>query len=284
MEVALRSGDLEAVFVPEVGMVGRSLRHRGDELLGQRGGLEAYAERGSSFGIPLLHPWANRLDRQLGGGRAPLKLDANGLPMHGLLTAAPGWEVVDAQSDLLRARFGFASDELLEAFPHPHELTLTASLDPGGLTIDTELRPTADGAVPIAFGWHPYLTLPGVPRAEWQVEMPVAERAVLDDRGIPTGGTDPIDVEPGPLGELVFDDLFPGIERGARFVLHGGGRRLAVVFDAGYPVAQVYAPEGQDLICFEPMTAPTNALVSGDGLRHAQPGETFAARFRIEVS
>lgn len=284
MELTLRSGDLEAVFVPGAGMVGRSLRHRGDELLGQRGGLEAYVERGSSFGIPLLHPWANRLDRRLEGGRAPVKLDANGLPMHGLLTAAPGWEVLGAEPESLRARFDFSAEELLEAFPHPHELTLTVSLDPGGLTVDTELRPTADAAVPISFGWHPYLRLPGVRRAQWHVEMPVAERAVLDDRGIPTGDTDPIDIEPGPLGELVFDDLFPGIEQGARFVLAGGGRHLAVAFDSGYPVAQVYAPEGQDLICFEPMTAPTNALVSGHGLRHAQPGETFAARFRIEVS
>ena len=48
--------------MPDVGMVGRSLRHRGEEMLGQRGGLEAYAARGSSFGLPLLHPWANRLD------------------------------------------------------------------------------------------------------------------------------------------------------------------------------------------------------------------------------
>ena len=39
-----------------------SLTHRGEELLGQRGGLPAYRERGATFGIPLLHPWANRLD------------------------------------------------------------------------------------------------------------------------------------------------------------------------------------------------------------------------------
>ena len=57
----LRAGELEATFHPELGMVGSSLRHRGEELLGQRGGLAKYASAGSSFGIPLLHPWANRL-------------------------------------------------------------------------------------------------------------------------------------------------------------------------------------------------------------------------------
>ena len=59
--VELRAGDLVATYAPGIGMVCASLRHYGDELLGQRRGLEAYAESGSTFGIPLLHPWANRL-------------------------------------------------------------------------------------------------------------------------------------------------------------------------------------------------------------------------------
>ena len=36
------AGELEAGFVPNAGMVGCSLRHRGEELLGQRGGLRTY--------------------------------------------------------------------------------------------------------------------------------------------------------------------------------------------------------------------------------------------------
>jgi hypothetical protein len=31
------------------------------------------------------------------------------------------------------------------------------------------------------------------------------------------------------------------------------------------------------------MTAPTNALISGNGLRLVAPGETFTARFRFKV-
>ena len=56
-----RIGELEAEFVPEAGMVCSSLRHRGEELLGQRGGLARYVAERSTMGIPLLHPWANRL-------------------------------------------------------------------------------------------------------------------------------------------------------------------------------------------------------------------------------
>ena len=54
-------GGIEATFVPEAGMIGCSLRHRGEELLGQRHGLRGYVESGSTMGIPFLHPWANRL-------------------------------------------------------------------------------------------------------------------------------------------------------------------------------------------------------------------------------
>ncbi|MFM9126860.1 MAG: hypothetical protein ACKOTA_04740, partial [Solirubrobacterales bacterium] len=89
--------ELEATFVPGAGMVGCSLRDRGEELLGQRGGLAAWREKSSTFGIPLLYPWANRLgaSRYEAAGRsveiesgAPLvHREGNGLPIHGLLFA-----------------------------------------------------------------------------------------------------------------------------------------------------------------------------------------------------
>src|SRR3954464_3971533 len=101
--ITLASGELEATFVPDAGMVGCSLRHRGEELLGQRGGLAAYVAERKTMGIPLLHPWANRLGRRrlrLAGRQVaidpeapPVRLDAGGLPMHGLLSAARGWRV-----------------------------------------------------------------------------------------------------------------------------------------------------------------------------------------------
>jgi aldose 1-epimerase len=279
-----------------VGMVGYTLRHRGEELLGQRGGLAKYAETGSSFGIPLLHPWANRLDGftyEAAGRRVELdpgavRLDENGLPIHGLVTASPHWEVLSSAADegsaRLSALFDFAArDELLENFPYPHELRVDVELSGARLQIVTTLHASGDQAVPVSFGWHPYLTLPGVPRPDWLVELPVRRRAVLDDRGIPTGETEPIAPERGPLGSREFDDLFTELEDDPVFALAGGGRRLEAAFDDAYPVAQVYAPARQDFICYEPMTAPTNALVSGEGLRTVEPGASLSAGFSIVV-
>ena len=47
------------------------------------------------------------------------------------------------------------------------------------------------------------------------------------------------------------------------FVLAGGGRRIELSVGPGYRFAQVYAPGDDDVVAFEPMTAPTNALVAG---------------------
>lgn len=56
MSVTLRSGGLEATYLPELGMICSSFTYEGEELLAQRGGPEAYEGRGSTFGIPLLYP------------------------------------------------------------------------------------------------------------------------------------------------------------------------------------------------------------------------------------
>ena len=292
--------ELEAAFAPAVGMVGCSLRHRGDELLGQRGGLAHYAETGSSMGIPLLAPWANRLDSlhyeaagrmvELDPGATPLRLDANGLPIHGLLAASPHWEVTAQEADeraaRLRARLDFgAHEELLRGFPFPHELTIEATLAGATLSIETTRRATGDVPVPVAFGHHPYVRVPGPPRAEWEVTLPVRRRAKLDERGIPTGDSEPVDVDvdAAPLGNRELDDLFVELTHPPEFAAAGAGRRIEVRFEQGYPVAQVYAPAGEDFVCFEPMTAPTNALSSGAGLRFVEPGRCYVAGFSIVV-
>jgi galactose mutarotase-like enzyme len=289
--VRLTNGDLAATFVPRLGMVGASLEHRGDELLGQRNGLPAYEAKGSTMGIPLLYPWANRLSglRYEAAGKdveidpdSPLvRRDANGLPIHGLLAANPYWQITETAGALHASLDCGAQPEVLEAFPFPHELRLDIDLDAGSLRITTTVNAGAGSPVPISFGFHPYLTLPNVPREQWNVELPVTEHLLLDDKGIPTGETRPIDPSAGPLEDRTFDDAYTGIT--GAFAVQGGGHRIAVTFESGYPFAQVYAPEGQAMICFEPMTAPTDALATG-AAPIVEPGETFTASFRIAVT
>ena len=270
--------ELEAAFVPDAGMVGCSLLHRGEELLGQRGGLARYVAERSTMGIPLLHPWANRVGRRhfwVAGREVDLwahpelyTLGPKGLPIHGLLAAAPGWSV-DRHEDTpegprLVGTFDFAArEDLMSVFPFPHQLQFEAGISDQKLTIATTVRASGDVPVPIAFGYHPYLRLPGVDRSAWLVEMPVSERVVLDSEELPTGELERADVASGPLGSRTFDDEFEAPAE--PFALAGGGRRIEVSFDRGYPYAQVYAPDDDDVIAFEPMTAPTNTLVTRAG-------------------
>ena len=108
-------------------------------------------------------------------------------------------------------------------------------------------------------------------------------RARLDERGIPTGESEPVHEASGPLGRRTFDDLFDELEEPAQFAVAAAGRSLTVSFDQGYHFAQVYAPDESDFICFEPMTAPTNALVSGDRLTVVPAGDAYRARFTVAV-
>jgi aldose 1-epimerase len=285
-------GELEAAFAPEAGLVGSSLTHRGEELLSQRKGLEEYARSGSTFGIPFLHPWANRLadfsyavagqEVELDRDSELLRIEEHGLPIHGLAPHRLRWEVIEDHGDALRAETEL-DRERLELFPFPHRLTVEATLADDALTIQTTLTATSAVPVPVAFGYHPYLVLPGVPRAEWEVELPVESRLMLDENMIPTGEEEPPGFRRGALEDRSLDDAYTMPERPHPFTVAGGGRTLGVEFLEGYTHAQVFAPAAQDLICFEPMTAPANALRSHDDLRLAPPGEPFTAAFRITV-
>src|SRR5678816_2419940 len=199
----LVAGDLQAVFLPDHGMLGASLRYHGVEILRRVEDLESAAARGSSAGIPLLHPWANRLAepryRVLGKevvldvSSPLLHFDEHGLPMHGVPWSLLAWEPTEARQDFLAARLEWTRNALLEVFPFPHRLEMAATLRPDSLTLETTLIASPEGPVPVSFGYHPYFGLPDLPRAQWRLELPVMKRLVLDPRDIPTGAEEPFD-------------------------------------------------------------------------------------------
>ncbi|MFL6294830.1 MAG: aldose 1-epimerase [Actinomycetes bacterium] len=293
--VTLAAGRLEASFLPGLGLLGTSLRHRGEELLALPGGVEGYRD-GHVTGLPLLAPWANRLPgwRYRAAGvevdldGLDLHTDPGGLPIHGTLTAHRGWRLerlaADADRAVLEAGLDYDWPELLAAFRFPHRLTVTFALQGASLAVTTTLAATGDRPVPVAFGWHPYLRLPGAPRAAWRLLLPSRTHLELDARGLPTGKAADEPAEAAPVGERTFDDLYTldadPAER--RLGLEAAGRRLVVGYGDGYDHAQVFAPPGAEFVCLEPMTAPTAALATGASPLVA-PGDSFSARFTIEV-
>ena len=224
---------------------------------------------GHTTGLPLLAPWANRLS-----GRAyraagvtvdldglPLHVDDNGLPIHGFLVGRPGWSVdrLWVRGDTARVRA--STDVEAAAFPFAHRIVVTVIASESRLRVDTTIVPTGRRAVPVAFGWHPYLRLPGAPRRRWRLRLPSRRHLALDPLGIPTGSSTPERSEDNLIGRRTFDDGY-GLGRGRRLVIdHDGGRSIELRCGAGYPFAQLWVPPGKPFVALEPMTAPTNALV-----------------------
>ncbi len=295
LSITSPGGETIAEFVPGANLLCCSLRHQGAELLDPGRGVEAYAERGKTMGIPLLYPWANRLSRhgyeaagrkvELPAGEpgARYPVDPNGLPMHGAIPGRLTWEAA-AAGDRLTGQISWEAEELLELFPFRHRISLEATVDEHGLSLATTVHADRGDPVPVAFGYHPYLRLPDSDRDGWQVDLGAEQLLALDDHMIPTGERTPLSPRDFLLSERSLDDGLASLATPAQFLVSDGERSLSVSFEAGYDWAQVYAPPGHDYICFEPMTAPTDALNSGTGLSVLAPGEDYAASFTIAVT
>lgn len=295
---------LAITFVPGAGMVGTSLIEDGAEVLGQRGGLAKYRAQGSTFGIPLLAPWANRLvAKEFEGvalvteGTPGVHPDSNGLPIHGLLAGKEFTvtrnEAVDAgegEGAWLVAELDFSADRPeFPAFPFPHIIEVSVRAVHSRVEIKTTVKATGELNVPVAFGWHPYFAPPGADRQDWTLSKPFVHHVELNDEFYPTGDVVREPVEVGVLGDpldggLVFDDLFAEVPLGTKAFLEGGNRRITLTYDDGYPYAVLFAPPDQALVAIEPMTAPTDPLSGHFPIRSVAPGESFSAQYSVHVT
>jgi galactose mutarotase-like enzyme len=257
-------------------MLGTSLRHDGEELLGRRADAETFARTGKTTGIPLLYPWANRLSAvrfEVAGKTADVsaaRTDGSGSPMHGLPEARSGWVVESASSERVVATLAWN----VAAFPFPHTVRVEHRLTERGLETTTEVL----GEAPVAFGWHPFLQLPGEPRADWRVSIGAATRLELDERMLPTGARSARARGVERLGERAYDEALADVD--GPFILEGTRRRIQIDFLEGAPYAHFFAPSAEALVSFEPMAAPGDALVSGVDLQSAP----WRMRFSITVT
>jgi aldose 1-epimerase len=230
-------------------------------------------------GIPFLAPWANRIPRGFHAngreflfntGLDSIRLDQNGTPIHGLLTASPLWEIVDARADggsaFVTSRLEFWKyPDLMANWPFAHEYEMTHRLEAGTLEVSVKVSNCSAECMPVAVGFHPYFQVPGVPRDEMFAHIAASLHVETDAGLVATGETTPVKFpEKVCLWEHRFDDGFTGLLTGpnghATFALEARGARIEVEFGPKYPVAIVYAPPGRDYICFEPMSTITNGV------------------------
>ena len=261
-------------------------------------------------GVPLLAPFANRLDETafyangkryefdmtLGNVRGPI-------PIHGLVQRTDRWKVVEARADgsaaWVTSRLEFAKEApWMKQWPFPHTIEVTHTLRDGTLEVRTRIVNEGREPMPISIGWHPYFQVTDAPRDEWTISVAARTQWLLAPNKVPTGETRSIrqlfpDPHAAVLKGYALDDVFSDLERDASgratMSVKGKAQRLDVVFGPNYKAAVVYAPAGRNFICFEPMAGITNALnMAHRGLykelQSLAPGGTWQESFWIRPS
>lgn len=241
-------------------------------------------------GIPLLAPFANRLvitddegkpvepafyangqkysfDMALGNVRGPV-------PIHGFLSSAKEWRLVDARAD---ARSAWVTTTLdfsrnprwMKQFPFAHSITMTYRLQEGALEVRTRLDNLSAEPMPVAIGFHPYFQLTDSPRDEWTLSLDARSRWRLSPALIPTGETEPIDQVYGDpraiaLQERALDDVFGDLIRDkdgrSAMSVRGKAQQIDVVLGPNYRAAVVYSPKASAFVALEPMVGITNSM------------------------
>lgn len=297
LQFEIANGDQRATIV-EVGGGVRTYR------VGDRPVLDPYAVDAmcdGAHGAPLV-PWPNRL----GDGRyrfdgvdhqvaltEPDKSNA----IHGLLRWR-SWEARHHTAD--RVVMG-SYLRPLSGYPFSLDVTVEYALGAEGLTVTTTAINLGDRACPFACGQHPYLS-PGAGLVdECVLHLDASTRIVTDDRRqLPTGreavAGSAYDFRSGRrIGDQPLDSAFTDLARdrdGRAWVRldRPGGDRVELWADGHYPILELYT--GDTLqphrrrrgLGTEPMTAPPNALQTGDGVVRLDPGDSFSASWGVRLA
>jgi aldose 1-epimerase len=216
-----------------------------------------------------------------------------------LLNFSPAWRLEDARADdesaYATSRLEFwKRPTMMAQFPFAHTIAMTYRLSGGVLEVETALENLSEARLPVAIGYHPYFQLHDAPRDEWAANLAARSHVVLDDLLIPTGQRQLVSLAaPHRLSSGQLDDVFTDLARGpdgrAEFAVQGRRQRISVTYGPKYQVAVVFAPQGWDFICFEPMAAVTNAFNLAHAGRYPElqtvpPGGVWRESFWITPS
>ncbi len=223
-------------------------------------------------GIPLLAPFANRLDEQAfyaNGRKYNFDMELGNvrgaIPMHGYLTGTNMWKLAEAKADASAAwvtsRLDFyRNPQYMKQFPFAHTLTMTYRLSDGVLEVRTRIDNLSTEPMPVAIGFHPYFQLTDSLRNDWTLSVGAKTHWLLAQTKVPTGetettekffGGDPHAVPLGRFASQEIDDVFSDLERDpqgrASVSVKGARQELEVVLGPNFKAVLVYstAPGGR---------------------------------------
>ena len=225
--------------------------------------VDEFRARPGLNGIPLLAPFANRLDEpafyangkkynfdmELGNVRGPI-------PIHGYLSGAKDWKMVEAKADgnaawVTNQLDFYRNPQWMQQFPFAHTLTMTYRLQDGVLEVRTRIENVSIEPMPVAIGFHPYFQLTDSTREDWTLSIGAKTHWLLAENKIPTGETEPIekmfsDRHAVPLKDFDLDDVYGDLERDAQgravVSVKGKGQQLDVILGPNYKSIVLYSP------------------------------------------
>ncbi len=229
--------------------------------------LEAFKARSGLTGIPLLAPFANRLDQTafyangkkytfdmgLGNVRGPI-------PGTGFVNGSTDWKLAgfhaDAKSAWVTCRLDFYRiPEFMKQFPFAHTITMTYRVSEGTLEVHTRLDNLSDEPMPVVIGFHPIYSLPEGNRNDWTVSVAAKTHWIEIPERLPTGETQPIEdffnadksrtavhLKNYGLIDDVFTDLVRGPEGRATMRLMYHGKELDEILGPNFKTVLLWSP------------------------------------------
>jgi aldose 1-epimerase len=228
-------------------------------------------------GIPLLAPWANRLDEQAfyaNGKRYAFDMElgnvTGAVPIHGFMSRTDQWKVIEVRADAKAAWVtsrleSFRQPSWMKQWPFAHTIEMTYRLADGELEVRTTIANHSADPMPVSIGYHPYFQLTDSPRDEWTITVPARTRWLLSAQKVPTGETEPTDSFftnfVGALKDYNLDDVFSDLVRDGR------GRATAIVKGRRQQIDVSVGANFRSLVVYSPN--PTN---TGRGSQIVSPG------------
>ncbi len=251
----------------------------------------------------VLMPWPNRVD----GGRwthdgVEQQLDLTepklNNAIHGLLRWT-SYELVEQSANSVTLSAPVVPQH---GYPFHLDTTITYTLVGPELTVTHSVHNVGEQAAPVAIGTHPFITIGDVAAEDLTLTLAAGTHFPVDERLIPTAEESVADTKwdlraGARLGDLFLDDGFGAVEHVDGIATHSvqapDGRRAELWQDANFGYVQAFTtrlyPTGEGAVglavAVEPMTAPTNAFVTGQSLCWLAPGEqwnaTWGIRYRV---
>jgi aldose 1-epimerase len=257
VELADTTAQMNVAVVPSMSDAWK-IQVKGQNLVRTSATLEDFMARPGFNGMPLLSPFANRLDETAfyaNGKKYNFDLEQGNVRGPIVSTGyvngnTKDWKLVEFKADATSAwvtcRLDFYKNPtFIKQFPFAHTITMTYRVSNGALEVNTRIDNLSTEPMPVVHGYHPIFELPDGNRDDWTVSLDAKTHWIEIPQRLPTGETQPIEnffgsdrtaiqLKKYALIDDVFTDLVRDANGRATMKLMYNGKELHVSLGPNY--------------------------------------------------